>query len=153
MRIDHGTNFWGIDIHKMEKYYGSTYVGDFPVIEGNVMHTVPASVFYRPKEKVTPNNHQYFGMWKPDLDGYMSVFNASYVTEYIFNGLQMDKTIIYSRFEDDCRTFEGSDLDKSIPWIKGGWKSCEIGGDMTRAQKVRLQVQDGIITILPPKTA
>lgn len=153
MKVEHGDTYWNIDIPKVEKYYGAKFVGEFPVPtpfpDGDNYLDIPAAIFWRPENLRTANFSEYFGLINPEGKGKFTVFNAKYITNYIFNGLKKNNSIIYSRYRHDFRGF--IENEEGGPYVDGGFDYFKYGGDLTDTEIVRLQVVEGIITELPPK--
>lgn len=141
MIVTHPNNTLNLDIGSVEKYYGAKFVGEFPFPVGDSFADKPVCIFHRPPKLVGANTPEYFAIksvHKKPFGLEYGVSEASYVTEYIFNGLELNGEVIYSRFETDKASFDDDN------WIEGGFSSCEHKG----GSLVRLQVQDGVVVIL-----
>lgn len=149
-KINLGDSYWKLDIPKLERQYGATYVGEFPIVVNDIPIGYPASVFWRPEHLRTSQLKEYIGLFKPQSNGSITCMDAGYITEYIFNGLQLGDEVIYSRWGHDYRGFDSLIVpgeDYKGPAIDGGWDYCKTN-NIGDAKLVRLQVVEGIITIL-----
>jgi hypothetical protein len=134
-----------LDIPRIEKYYGAKFVGEFPFPFEDGYLDYPVSIFYRSKE-TRGKQTEYFAIvssratrWNDFLYG---VTDGTYITEYVYNGLQLNEDVVYSRFETDRQELPGG------AFIEGGFTKREWDAGTDGAELVRLQVIDGSIVIL-----
>lgn len=148
-KINLGDNYWGFDIEKVKKYYNAEYVGDFPYpMPSGGFYDFPLSIFYQTHTK--QEHAPYFGLYlrHKELGNKKTPYitKASYITEYIFNGLQAGDEIIYSRFRHDYRGFDS--FPKSGAIVDGGFDYFKWSPGTINATPVRLQVKEGKIIVL-----
>lgn len=146
-------NFHKLDIPKMEKYYGATYVGDFPLPEGEGFAEKPIAIFWRPEKLRTSQYPEYFGIVHVEYSTYFKTAmykttDAGYIVDYIFNGLEHDGKIVYSHYKDHIAGHRLSEESDDAVCIQGGFDFCEWDAMGTDAKLVRLQVQGPAITKL-----
>lgn len=127
--IDTRKSITGFDVVKVEKKYGATFIGDFPVKLKSGNWGNSGAVFYQPNPDITKGHKNYFGLIVSDT---AFIYDASYLEGKEFTGVkQADGTYIWSRHVHDFREVDGGFID-------GGFDYTRVGGN---PKTVTLKIQ------------
>lgn len=115
-------------IKRIEKSYNATYVCETCIKSHDEWVNFPCAIFYT--EKAHPEGSNYFAMYF-NFDGDLTITNGITATEPFF-GVQVDDTVIYSRYRHDYRTLGDVSVD-------GGRDYLKVCGNIN-APQVKLQI-------------
>lgn len=71
--------YWGFTPHKIEEIYKARYIGDFEIRDKNGNWAEkPVSVFYQENPDIKKGHSHYFGLFKRDLDVFITGANSAF---------------------------------------------------------------------------
>jgi hypothetical protein len=106
----------GFNITYVEKKYGATFIGDFPVKLKNGNWGQAGAVFYQPNPDVSKGHTNYFGLAITDTGAV--IYNASYLLDTNFSGVKVGDEYIWSRHVHDYREVLGGFIDGGFDYFR-----------------------------------
>lgn len=117
------TSISGFNIPEVEKRYGATFIGDFPVKLKGGNWGNPGAVFYQPNPDVSKGHKHLFGLVNTASgdfgDDMTFIYDASWLDGFEFDGVkQNDGSYAWSRYRHDYREVDGGFIDGGFDYFR-----------------------------------